>query len=129
MSYKHTATGPRPVLLMALLATILAGGCTSSYTVTVRNDTDRPVSARIEHRAYLAEREVLAQKKIEANSEGTLGPVRVAIGERVELAVDTIAELGLPSSRTRLERSKTIVQITPADRFDSGPPRLRVVRD
>lgn len=129
MSNKRTARGMPPLALVAMLAALLAGGCTSSYTVTVRNDTDRPVSARLEHRAYLAEREVLTEKRIDANSEGTLGPVRVAIGERVELAVDTIAELGLPSSRTRLERSKTIVQITPADRFDSGPPRLRVVRD
>lgn len=80
----------------ALVATLGAVGCNSSYTVDVRNRTDQPVVATIRQTELTGGSNILEQRRIGPGDRHRIGPVRPDIIQNVFLEVDFAGNVGHP---------------------------------
>jgi hypothetical protein len=120
-------TRNRAVGLGALATVLIAGGCTSTYEVNVRNQADQPITAEIRAGKSSGASELLKSRRIPPGDRAWLGPARAGTLKTVFLTVDFEGNVETPVV-LKLKGGTTAVNVDRADEGARGTVVLEEVR-
>jgi len=115
-------------LLTGVLAVIVLGGCSSSYTLDLTNSTRSTIEARLEIESLGSGQQVLTRAVVGPGEYRTLGPVKAPITDRVRLVVTPASGSGGFAERVRLDAGKTFAEVG-NDEYGGSTLRISIRRD
>jgi hypothetical protein len=102
-----------PLLALALLALLLPA-C-GKRSVRVRNDTDRTISIRLVHDAFLSGERTLDSGQIAAYQTGTYGPFTdVPLLDPIDLEVSLAPSIGDLPQKYRIDKRNVSLVVEPS---------------
>jgi|GEM_PF-3411064 len=124
---------PRPALAALSLVALggalgMAGGCTPSYSVEIRNATANTLDVQLVRDRLVDDPVVLEQGFVEPGRSLLFGPVRSPWTDGVRLEVTERGEMGIPPTRKWLHRGNNILDVSRAQ-DGWGPIRFTEVRE
>ena len=115
-------------LLTGVLAVLVLGGCSSSYTLDLTNSTRSTIEARLEIESLGSGQQVLTRAVVGPGEYRTLGPVKAPITDRVRLTVTPVSGSGGFAERVRLDAGKTFAEVG-NDEYGGSTLRISIRRD
>lgn len=111
----------------AILATALLTGCTTSYSVDIRNQTPQPVFADVYYVTPQGQRIGLGGTRLGPGDRQGVGPFEVRNDALVTLSLDTVPNPQRPAL-TDLRPGLTAVEVTQQGDKTAGPLQVRELR-